>query len=192
MSAGAEPKVESYRILASTYIPILNVELNKIDSNRLLVPEYENSIEQGWREKKKINPKIFPGLLWGFSGVDIRGYKATVNLFETNYKDHAGLQSKFKVPMVCRANPYSINLFAIDKDDILMFATGNPSEVFGPEYKPFDTDRFIARLPSPPYSFMDRVISSEPQPWILKPDGWIEAEYDIYPDAWFFTANRSP
>jgi 3-hydroxymyristoyl/3-hydroxydecanoyl-(acyl carrier protein) dehydratase len=38
---------------------------------------------------------------------------------------------------------------------------------------------------------MDRIILTEPKPWILKPGGWIEAEYDIPPDAWYFKANRS-
>jgi 3-hydroxymyristoyl/3-hydroxydecanoyl-(acyl carrier protein) dehydratase len=38
---------------------------------------------------------------------------------------------------------------------------------------------------------MDRITSVEPAPWILKPGGWIEAEYDVLPDAWYFRANRS-
>jgi len=78
------------------------------------------------------------------------------------------------------------------KTQILTFASGSPSEAFGAKYRPFDTERFIARLPSPPYSFMDRVVSCEPEPWVLKPDGWMQAEYDVVPDAWFFRANRSP
>jgi 3-hydroxymyristoyl/3-hydroxydecanoyl-(acyl carrier protein) dehydratase len=78
-----------------------------------------------------------------------------------------------------------------DRDKILAFAKGKPSEAFGEPYRIFDTDRVIARLPGPPYSFLDRIVAVEPQAWILKPDGWIEAEYDILPDAWYFNADRS-
>ena len=28
--------------------------------------------------------------------------------------------------------------------------------------------------------------------WILQPDGWVEAEYDVSLDAWYFKANRTP
>ena len=78
-----------------------------------------------------------------------------------------------------------------DRDRILAFSIGKPSKAFGDKYKVFDSKRRIARLPGPPYLFMDRITSVEPEPWILKPGGWIEAEYDIPPDAWYFRANRS-
>ncbi|MGD9234950.1 MAG: hypothetical protein PVH67_13920, partial [Desulfobacterales bacterium] len=78
-----------------------------------------------------------------------------------------------------------------DRDKILSFAVGKPSEAFGEPYKMFDKNRVIARLPGPPYSFLDRIVAVEPNAWILKPDGWIEAEYDILPDAWYFKADRS-
>jgi 3-hydroxymyristoyl/3-hydroxydecanoyl-(acyl carrier protein) dehydratase len=76
-----------------------------------------------------------------------------------------------------------------DRERILAFAVGKPSEAFGKRYKVFDHDRKIARLPGPPYSFMDRVVKVEPEPWILKPDGWVEAEYDLPVDAWYYRAN---
>ena len=44
------------------------------------------------------------------------------------------------------------------KDRILAFATGKPSDGFGDRYLPFDEGRFIARLPAPPYSFLDRIV----------------------------------
>ncbi len=78
-----------------------------------------------------------------------------------------------------------------DRDRILAFAVGKPSKAFGDPYKIFDKERIIARLPGPPYSFMDRVVSVEPEAWVLKPDGWIEAEYEVPPDAWYFKADRS-
>ncbi|GMU34233.1 MAG: type I polyketide synthase [Planctomycetia bacterium] len=76
-------------------------------------------------------------------------------------------------------------------EQILAFAVGKPSDCFGEPYRIFDGDsRRIARLPGPPYQFLDRVTSVEPPPFVLKADGWIEAEYDVPPDAWYFAANR--
>jgi len=77
------------------------------------------------------------------------------------------------------------------REQLLAFARGKPSAAFGEPYRPFDTGRFIARLPSPPYLFMDRVTRVEPQPWVVQPDGWVEAEYDIPVDAWHVAADRS-
>jgi 3-hydroxymyristoyl/3-hydroxydecanoyl-(acyl carrier protein) dehydratase/malonyl CoA-acyl carrier protein transacylase len=77
-----------------------------------------------------------------------------------------------------------------DSASILAYAVGKPSEAFGEEYLPFDTERRIARLPGPPLCFVDRVTEVEPAPWVLEPSGWIEAEYDVPPDAWYFAANR--
>jgi len=78
-----------------------------------------------------------------------------------------------------------------DRASILAFATGNPSEAFGEPYRVFDQQRKIARLPGPPYCFMDRVVASEPEPWKLAPGGWVTAQYDLSPDEWYFVADRS-
>ncbi|MBL7207256.1 MAG: hypothetical protein ISS67_01855, partial [Desulfobacterales bacterium] len=77
-----------------------------------------------------------------------------------------------------------------DRKRLLAFSVGNPSEAFGEPYKQFDKKRRIARLPGPPYQFMDRIVSIEPEPWVLKPGGWIEAEYDVPYDAWYFKSDR--
>lgn len=79
-----------------------------------------------------------------------------------------------------------------DQAKLLEFALGKPSKAFGNRYRIFDEERFIARLPNPPYLFIDRIISLEPEAWVLKPDGWVEAEFDIDPGAWYFKANRTP
>ena len=79
-----------------------------------------------------------------------------------------------------------------DREHMLEFASGSPSRAFGAPYEPFDKDRFIARLPCPPFLMIDRIRRIEPQAWELKPDGWIEAEYDVPPDAWYFKADRTP
>jgi len=78
-----------------------------------------------------------------------------------------------------------------DREMLLAYAIGNPSEAFGKEYKAFDNERIIARLPGPPYFFMDNVTSINHKAWDLKPGGWIESEYIIPEDEWYFKANRS-
>lgn len=77
-----------------------------------------------------------------------------------------------------------------DYDRILAFSVGNPSEAFGDRYKVFDQERRIARLPGPPFQFLDRVTEVHAEPWELNSNGWIECQYDVPTDAWYFGANR--
>jgi len=77
-----------------------------------------------------------------------------------------------------------------DAASIRAFAIGKPSEAFGDRYGPFDHNRVIARLPGPPYQFLDRVIEVEGPPWVMAPGSRAFAEYDIPPDAWYFGADR--
>ncbi len=78
------------------------------------------------------------------------------------------------------------------RESILAFAAGKPSEAFGDRYKVFDSERVIARLPGPPYQFLDRIVRIEGcAAWRLAAGGEIEAEYDVPPGAWYFDANRS-
>jgi 3-hydroxymyristoyl/3-hydroxydecanoyl-(acyl carrier protein) dehydratase/malonyl CoA-acyl carrier protein transacylase len=80
---------------------------------------------------------------------------------------------------------------AFTREQILAFAIGKPSDCFGPAYAVFDDGRRrVARLPGPPYQFLDRVTKLDPEPLMLAAGGWIEAEYDVSPDAWYFRANR--
>ncbi|MFK5954794.1 MAG: SDR family NAD(P)-dependent oxidoreductase [Desulfobacterium sp.] len=77
------------------------------------------------------------------------------------------------------------------RDRILAFTVGKPSEAFGSPYEIFDKNRQIARLPGPPYFFMDRVLKTDHQPWQMEPGGWIEAEFDLPEDGWYFKAAGS-
>ncbi|MBV8232242.1 MAG: hypothetical protein JO329_19845, partial [Planctomycetaceae bacterium] len=79
-----------------------------------------------------------------------------------------------------------------DRDRILAFAVGKPSEAFGEPYRVFDAERVAARLPGPPYLFLDRIVRIEAEPWKLVAGGVIEAEYDVPHDAWYFAADRQP
>jgi 3-hydroxymyristoyl/3-hydroxydecanoyl-(acyl carrier protein) dehydratase len=78
-----------------------------------------------------------------------------------------------------------------DTDRITAFAIGKPSDAFGDRYRIFDSERTIARLPGPPFQFLDRIVSiSGCEPWVLRAGGEVVAQYDIPPDAWYFAANR--
>jgi 3-hydroxymyristoyl/3-hydroxydecanoyl-(acyl carrier protein) dehydratase len=76
-------------------------------------------------------------------------------------------------------------------DQILAFAIGKPSQAFGDRYRIFDEGRFIARLPGPPYQFLDRIVHLEAEPWKMVAGGIVEAQYDVPCDAWYFEAERS-
>jgi len=78
-----------------------------------------------------------------------------------------------------------------DTDRITAFAIGKPSDAFGDLYRPFDEQRKIARLPGPPFQFLDRIVSIQNcQAWVLQAGGEIVAQYDVPPDAWYFASNR--
>ena len=81
---------------------------------------------------------------------------------------------------------------AYTREQILAYSNGNPSEGFGEPYRIFDSDRVIARLPGPPYQFMDRVTAVRGEPWRMVPGAMAEAQYDIPPDAWYFAAEKQP
>jgi len=56
----------------------------------------------------------------------------------------------------------------------------------------FDRDRVIARLPGPPYQFLDRVVSVTGEPFVLTEGASCVAEYDVPPGEWYFATNRCP
>ncbi|MFO0848167.1 MAG: beta-ketoacyl synthase N-terminal-like domain-containing protein [Gemmataceae bacterium] len=78
-----------------------------------------------------------------------------------------------------------------DSDRILAYSNGNPSEAFGEPYRIFDTNRVIARLPGPPFQFLDRVTAVTGEPFVLAAGAACETQYDVPPDAWYFAADRS-
>ncbi|MFA7534977.1 MAG: beta-ketoacyl synthase N-terminal-like domain-containing protein [Desulfuromonadales bacterium] len=79
-----------------------------------------------------------------------------------------------------------------DYERILAFAVGKPSEAFGEPYRIFDEERRIARLPGPPFQFLDRIVAIAGEPWKLVSGATVAAEYDVPPDAWYFAAGRQP
>lgn len=77
-----------------------------------------------------------------------------------------------------------------DKQKIMAYSNGLPSEAFGEPYRPFDHDRVLARLPGPPYQFVDSIVSVQGAPFELKAGASCVAEYEVPSDAWYFEANR--
>ena len=79
-----------------------------------------------------------------------------------------------------------------EKHHILAFAAGKPSDAFGEPYRIFDDGRFVARLPRPPFSFIDRITHIEAEPYKMVAGGIVEAQYDVPADAWYFASERQP
>ncbi|MBM3980342.1 MAG: type I polyketide synthase [Planctomycetes bacterium] len=77
-----------------------------------------------------------------------------------------------------------------DSAKIMAYSNGKPSEAFGAPYKVFDSGRVIARLPGPPYQFLDCVTAVTGEPFVLKAGAACTAEYAVPPAAWYFGANR--
>lgn len=77
-----------------------------------------------------------------------------------------------------------------DSDSIRAFSNGNPSEAFGEPYRVFDRDRVIARLPGPPFQFLDRIVEVSGRPFEMKAGASCVAEYDVPETAWYFDENR--
>ena len=75
-----------------------------------------------------------------------------------------------------------------DHQSILDYAMGKPSAAFGDRYQVFDGDRFIARLPGPPYCFLDRIVEVTGDPWVVNAGASCTAEYKVPSDAWYFSA----
>ena len=87
------------------------------------------------------------------------------------------------------ARPDSSILY--DKKSILAFGSGKPSEAFGAPYGIFDEgERRIARLPRPPYQFLDRVSAVEGEPFLMQAGAKVTAHFDVRPDHWYFGNNR--
>ncbi|HSL61553.1 MAG TPA: SDR family NAD(P)-dependent oxidoreductase [Desulfotignum sp.] len=117
----------------------------------------------------------------------IRGYFTFFNAQRTVVASIMGFEAVVDGSLHEKFKPAPL----FDKKAILAFAQGNPSDAFGSRYQIFDDQRRIARLPRPPYFFMDRVLTADHPPWTMQPGGWIETEYDVPENAWYFTANHT-
>ena len=124
-----------------------------------------------------------------FTDMSLKMTGATREQIETTWRS-ARTAAPSVTPIGTTLVPAEMRPALYDNDRILAFAVGKPSEAFGEPYLVFDADRRIARLPGPPYAFVDRITGIHAEAWHLVPGGWIEAQYDVPPDAWYFRANR--
>jgi len=76
-----------------------------------------------------------------------------------------------------------------DPRSIAACAWGAPSDAFGDLFARFDGPERCPRLPGPPYLFMTRVTAIDAAKAVPVAGGTIEAEYQIPPDAWYFSEN---
>ncbi len=76
-----------------------------------------------------------------------------------------------------------------DEAKVLEFSVGLPSKAFGPAFLPFDHGRRTSRMPGPPYLTMSRVVDVDGEPGKLAAGRSVTIEYDLPPDAWYFTAS---
>jgi 3-hydroxymyristoyl/3-hydroxydecanoyl-(acyl carrier protein) dehydratase len=76
-----------------------------------------------------------------------------------------------------------------DPRSIAACAWGAPSDAFGELFARFDGPARCPRLPGPPYLFMTRITAIDATKAVPVAGGTIEAEYQIPPDAWYFSEN---
>jgi PfaB family protein len=79
--------------------------------------------------------------------------------------------------------------FRFDRHSLLACAMGRPSSAFGPIYTRFDGPMRVARLPSPPYLFIDRIREVHGPIGVLRAGARVVAEYDIPDDVWYLQHN---
>ena len=87
-----------------------------------------------------------------------------------------------------RGDPIKEAIF--NEEQFRQFAVGKPSLAFGPAFAEFDS-RFIARLPGDPYQFVSRIVKADHPFLKAVPGGWVEAQYDIPAQAWYFRAGHT-
>jgi acyl transferase domain-containing protein/3-hydroxymyristoyl/3-hydroxydecanoyl-(acyl carrier protein) dehydratase len=116
----------------------------------------------------------------------------TVRLTGTTRHEVESLWSDAQVSVPTLKSGYIRKPAIYGPDKILAYSNGNPSEAFGEKYLPFDEDRILARLPGPPYQFLDRIVETRGEPWVLKSGAAAVAEYDVPQDAWYFRENGQP
>ena len=76
-----------------------------------------------------------------------------------------------------------------DRDQILEITGGSPSAVWGTKYEALDTMTVRARMPMPPFLFVDRVTGIDAEYGVLRPS-WIETETDINDDCIMLTSQN--
>lgn len=79
-----------------------------------------------------------------------------------------------------------------DYPALMACAWGRPSNAFGSMYSMFDGARRAPRLPGPPYHFMSRILRMDAQRGVAKAGFSVLVEYDVPPNAWYFSEHGTP
>ena len=133
-------------------------------------------------------PTLYADLLGSIDGVKaIHGRRMGVQLAPNWPKDSylASDEAKRDDP---RASAI-VNGFSYNRASLLACAWGRPSNAFGEMYRRFDGPIRVPRLPCPPYHFITRVAAIEDDPGAMRAGAKAEMEYEIPPDAWYYSAN---
>ncbi|MCH9770343.1 MAG: polyketide synthase dehydratase domain-containing protein [Gammaproteobacteria bacterium] len=84
-----------------------------------------------------------------------------------------------------------LNDFKFDFRSLIACAWGRPEQAFGPAFHKYNPNKPFVHLPSPPYHFMSRVLEINGEVKKPKIGSKVIVEYDIEPDAWFFTESKT-
>ncbi|RME27018.1 MAG: 3-hydroxyacyl-[acyl-carrier-protein] dehydratase FabA, partial [Deltaproteobacteria bacterium] len=93
-------------------------------------------------------------------------------------------------PLDPAAKPRPTGL-TLDRDGLLIHASGNISEIFGPLFRPQDRWERVCRMPEPPLLLADRVVGLDAEPASMG-TGTIWTETDVRTDSWYLHDGRMP
>jgi transcriptional regulator with XRE-family HTH domain/3-hydroxymyristoyl/3-hydroxydecanoyl-(acyl carrier protein) dehydratase len=82
--------------------------------------------------------------------------------------------------------PPAAEIRTYNKPRLLALAEGRPSEALGPSFARFDEGAFLARLPRPPYDFIDQITVLQGSLGEIKPGAEALARYVVEADGWLF------
>ena len=78
------------------------------------------------------------------------------------------------------------------RDDLLTHASGEISQIFGPDFARQDPYPRQTRMPEPPLLLVDRVTGIDAEQGAMESKGVIWTETDVRPDAWYLHRGRMP
>ncbi|MBT7950483.1 MAG: hypothetical protein HN764_02555 [Gammaproteobacteria bacterium] len=152
--------------------------------------QYEISLKEiGYSEESNTPYVIADALMYGDGKAIVQMSNMSLQLTGLSRQRIESIWANVGTKSGSLADNKETTLF--DYDSINAFAVGNPSAAFGDKYRVFDEERIIARLPGPPFQFLDRIVSiKDCEQWQLKAGAVIEGQYDVPTDAWYFAADR--
>lgn len=121
--------------------------------------------------------------------VDLIGFE--LDLLENSSKESPKSISKASPALLKKITKPNRDNVIWDEKDLLEFAEGKISKVFGSEFSEIDNYSPRVRLPMPPYLLVSRVTKLEAKTHEYKPST-ITTEYDIPINSWYSTDTRIP